>query len=76
MKMLLIFITLGFYFNAWEKKKKNKAKSANYWPSTVLFVQKLRKQTNKKKNPGFADHSQLRGSGYRYFLFLHMSFKN
>ena len=49
MKMLLIFITLGFYFNAWGKKKKNKAKSANYWPSTVLFVQKLRKQTNKKK---------------------------
>lgn len=30
-------------------KKKNKAKSANYWPSIVLFVQKLRKQTNKKR---------------------------
>ena len=60
-------------------EKKKKAKSTDYWPSIVLFVQKLRKQTNKqtkKKNPGFADHSHLRDSGYRYFLFLHMCFKN
>lgn len=53
MKMLLIFITLWFSFNAWKKQ----SQVTNYWPSIVIFVQKL-----YEKNPGLEDQSHLRGS--------------
>ena len=49
MKMLLIFITLGFYFNAWEKKKKTKPSlQTTGHPLSSLCKSSENKQTKKK----------------------------
>ena len=70
MKMLLIFITLGFYFNAWEKKKKKQSQVCKLLAIHCPLCAKAQKTNKQKKKPWLCRSQPTQGFWLQIFSIL------